>query len=89
MYVFFVINDDNFLNSFIIKIENCLFDINLWMIVNKFKLNKSKIDLIYFYLRYNLQIFLFSIQFGNDSIIFIEVVCNVGVIFDFILSMVF
>ena len=41
MYVSFATNDDNSLNSFITKIENCLSDTNFWMTANKLKLNKS------------------------------------------------
>ena len=88
MYVSFVTNDDNSLNSSITKIENCLSDINLWMTANKLKLNKSKTDLIYLYSRHNPQTSLPSIQFGNDSIIPTEAVRNVGAIFDCTLSMV-
>ena len=88
MYVSFATNDDNSLNSSITQIENCLSDINLWMTANKLKLNKSKTDLIYLYSRHNLQTSLPSIQFGNDSIIPIEAVRNVGAIFDSTLSMV-
>ena len=88
MYVSFATNDDNSLNSSITQIENCLSDINLWMTANKLKLNKSKTDLIYLYLRHNLQTSLPSIQFGNDSIIPTEAVRNVGAIFDSTLSMV-
>ena len=87
MYVSFATNDDNSLNSSITQIENCLSDINLWMTVNKLKLNKSKPDLIYLYSRHNLQTSLTSIQFGNDRIIPIEAVRNVGAIFDSTLSM--
>ena len=88
MYVSFATNDDNSLYSSITQIENCLSDINLWMTANKLKLNKSKTDLIYLYSRHNLQTSLPSIQFGNDSIIPIEAVRNVGAIFDSTLSMV-
>ena len=88
MYVSFATNDDNSLNSSITQIEKCLSDINLWMTANKLKLNKSKTDLIYLYSRHNLQTSLPSIQFGNDSIIPIEAVRNVGAIFDSTLSMV-
>ena len=87
-YVSFATNDDNSLNSSITQIEYCLSDINLWMTANKLKLNKSKTDLIYLYSRHNLQTSLPSIQFGNDSIIPIEAVRNVGAIFDSTLSMV-
>ena len=88
IYVSFATNDDNSLNSSTTKIENCLSDLSLWMTANKLKLNKSRTDLIYLYSRHNPQTSLPSIQFGNDSIILIEAVRNVGAIFDSTLSMV-
>ena len=49
----FSVNDNLELTSSIVKIENCLSDLDKWMALNKLKLNKDKTELLYLYSKHN------------------------------------
>ena len=53
LYISFSVNDDLELASSIVKIENCLSNLDKWMALNKLKLNKDKTELLYLYSKLN------------------------------------
>ena len=68
LYISFSVNDDLELTSSMVKIKNCLSDLDKWMALNKLKLNKHKTELLYFYSKHNPQQSLPSLHFGSDII---------------------
>ena len=69
------------------NIEKCLNDIYLWMTANKLKLNKDKMELIYFYSKYSPQTSFIPLHFGDDLILPSQHIRDIGAIFDCSLSM--
>ena len=87
LYISFSVNDDLELTSSIVKIENCLSDLDKWMALNKLKLNKDKTELLYLYSKYNPQQCLPPLHFGSDIIQPSSSSRYISVVFDSIMSM--
>ena len=87
LYISFSVNDDLELTSSIVKIENCLSDLDKWMALNKLKLNKDKTELLYLYSKHNPQQSLPPLHFGSDIIQPSSSSRNIGVVFDSNMSM--
>ena len=88
LYISFSVNDDLELTSSIVKIENCLSDLDKWMALNiKLKLNKDKTELLYLYSKHNPQQSLPPLRFGSDIIQPSSSSRNIGVVFDSTMSM--
>ena len=87
LYISSSANDDLELTSSIVKIENCLSDLDKWMALNKLKLNKDKTELLYLYSKHNPQQSLPPFHFGSDIIQPSSSSRNIGVVFDSIMSM--
>ena len=87
LYISFSGNDDLELTSSMVKIENCLSDLDKWMALNKLKLNKHRTELLYFYSKHNPQQSLPSLHFGSDIIQPFSSSRNIGVVFDSTMSM--
>ena len=87
LYISFSINDDLKLTSNIANIENCLFDLDKWMALNKLKLNKDKTELLYLYSKHNPQQSLHPFRFGSDIIQTSSSSRNIGVVFNSTMSM--
>ena len=87
LYISFSVNDDLELTSSIVKIENCLSDLDEWMALNKLQLNKDKTELLYLYSRHNPQQSLPPLRFSSDIIQLSSSSRNIGVIFDNTMSM--
>ena len=83
----FSVNDDLELTSSIVKIENCLSDLDKWMALNKLNLNKDKTELLYLYSKHNPQQSLPPLRFGSDIIQPSSSSRNIGVVFDSTMSM--
>ena len=89
LYISFSVNDDLELTSAIVKIENCLSDLDKWMALNKLKLNKDKTvsELVYLYSKHNPQQSLPPLRFGSDIIQPSSSSRIIGVVFDSTMSM--
>ena len=87
LYISFSVNDDLELTSSIVKIENCLSDLDKWMALNKLKLNKDKTELLYLYSKYNPQQCLPPLHFGSDIIQPSSSSRYISVVFDSTMSM--
>ena len=87
LYTSFSCNYDLGLQRTLSNFEKCLNDIHLWLSANKLKLNKDKTELIYFYSKYSPQTSFIPLHFGADLIQPCQHVRDIGVIFDFTLSM--
>ena len=87
LYISFSVNDDLELTSSIVKIENCLSDLDKWMALNKLKLNKDKTELLYLYSKHNPQQSLPPLHFGSDIIQPSSSSRNIGVVFESTMSM--
>ena len=87
LYISSSANDDLELTSSIVKIENCLSDLDKWMALNKLKLNKDKTELFYLYSKHNPQQSLPPLHIGSDIIQPSSSSRNIGVVFDSIMSM--
>lgn len=68
---------------------NCLVDIDIWMILNRFKFNKEKMEFLVFYFWYCFLFVFVFFKIGFEVIFLLDFVWNVGVIFDNIMIMVF
>ena len=87
LYISFSVNDDLELTSSIVKIENCLSDLDKWMALNKLKLNKDKTELLCLYSKHNPQQSLPLLRFGSDIIQLSSSSRNIGVVFGSTMSM--
>ena len=83
----FSTNNDFELTNGITKIEECLFDVDKWMSINRLKLNKDKTELFYLFSKYTLQQSLPLLRFGTDAIKPSSHARNSGAIFDTTMSM--
>ena len=87
LYISFSINDDLELTSSIVRIENCISNLDKWMALNKLKLNKDKTELLYLYSKHNPQQSLPPLRFGSDIIQPSSSSKNIGVVFKSTMSM--
>ena len=63
-------------------IEQCVRDIDNWMVINKLKLNQDKTEVVLISSRYRLKPPLDSLQIGNVTVVPSSSARNLGVIFD-------
>ena len=63
-------------------LEQCIVDVNNWMLQNNLKLNQDKSELIVMHAKHRLQPSLESIQVGESTIVPSDSARNIGVIFD-------
>ena len=63
-------------------IEQCVRDIDSWMVINKLKLNQDKIEVVLISSRYRPRPPLESLQIGNVTVVPSSRARNLGVIFD-------
>ena len=63
-------------------LEQCIVDVNNWMLQNNLKLNQDKSELIVMHAKHRLKPSLESIQVGESSIVPSDSARNIGVIFD-------
>ena len=87
LYISFSADDDLELTSSIVKIENCLCDLDKRVPLNKLKLKKDKTWLLYLNSKHNPQQFLSPLRFGSDTIQPSSRSRNVGVVCDSTMSM--
>ena len=63
-------------------LEQCIVDVNNWMLQNSLKLNQDKSELIIMHAKHRLKPSLESIEVGESTIVPSDSARNVGVIFD-------
>ena len=63
-------------------LEQCIVDVNNWMLQNNLKLNQDKSELIVMHAKHRLKPSLESIQVGESTIVPPDSARNIGVIFD-------
>ena len=63
-------------------IEQCVRDIDNWMVINKLKLNQDKIEVVLISSRYRPRPPFESLQIGNVTVLPSSRARNLGVIFD-------
>ena len=71
-----------------LKIEACIRDIELWMLINKLKMNNGKTDVAVFSSRYRPKPSLLSVSVCDKTVECSPTVKNIGVLFDDSLSLV-
>ena len=71
-----------------LKIEACIHDIELWMLINKLKMNNGKTDVAVFSSRYCSKPSLLSVSVCDKTVECSPIVKNIGVLFDDSLSLV-
>ena len=71
-----------------LKIEACIRDIELWMLINKLKMNNGKTDVAVFSSRYRPKPSLHSVSVCDKTVECSPTVKNIGVLFDDSLSLV-
>jgi hypothetical protein len=87
IYIPFSSDDDNALDVAVQKIKACLFDLDLWMTINKLKLNKDKTEFLIFASKHSPLTISPTFHFGSEIIRPSPVVRNIGVLFDSSMSM--
>ncbi|KXJ07191.1 putative RNA-directed DNA polymerase from transposon BS [Exaiptasia diaphana] len=87
IYIPFSCNDENALDAALNSIKACLCDIDLWMTINKLKLNKDKTEFLIFSSKHSLLSSSPVISFGSEIIHPSSCVRNIGVLFDSSLSL--
>lgn len=55
----------------VFSIESCVDEISYWMMVNCFKLNKDKIELLVIFVKYFLRLFFYEILVVGEIIFFV------------------
>ena len=82
LYISFSTNNDMELTNSITKIEECLSEIDMWMSINRLKVNKDKTELLYLFSKYNSQQSLLPLRFGTDIIKPSSHARNIGAVFE-------
>ena len=88
LYVTFKTSCPYDMESAQLKIEACIRDIELWMLINKLKMNNGKTDVPVFSSRYRHKPSLFPVSVCDKTVECSPTVKNIGVLFDDSLSLV-
>ena len=89
LYIIFSCDDSVDLTTTISRIESCLVDITNRMTTNKLELNNDKTELLLLHSRFRLPPRLPSIKIGTDIIKPTNKARNIGVSFDYTITMSF
>ena len=87
VYIPFSCDDNDALDAAIEKIKACLAEVDLWMTVNKLKLNKDKTEFLIFFSKHSPSPYSPVIHLESEIIHPSSVVRNIGVLFDSSMSM--
>ncbi|XP_067023078.1 uncharacterized protein [Acropora muricata] len=82
VYITFKLDDLEDLEIAWGTLEQCIVDVNNWMLQNNVKLNQDKSELILMHAKHRLRPSLESIEVGESTIVPSDSARNIGVIFD-------
>lgn len=70
----------------LLEIEVCVKEIYVWMVCNGFRINCDKIEFLVIYVKYCLWLLICDIKIVGVRVVLIELVRNIGVMFNDVMN---